>query len=403
MTTIPSQNTASARLNASNELLVCFSHLRWNFVFQRPQHLMWRFAQTRRVLFIEEPIRSASDGLEIRTCPWTGVTIVTPHLSPQQTAPEAHTAALLRPYLLSEAGRSPVVWYYTPMALPLWPAELEPGAIVYDCMDELSGFLGAPAELKSRERDLMDSADLVFTGGRSLFEEKRRLHPNVYAFPSGVDVAHFRKAHEAGNETEDPSEYRNIGRPRFGYAGVVDERIDLDLIAAAAEARSDWQFVMVGPVVKIDPNSLPHRSNIHWLGMRPYASLPHYLRGWDAGIMPFALNDATRFISPTKTPEYLAAGLRVLSTAVQDVVRSYGENGFVEIVHNVAEFIECAQRILDTPLPSEKRAEIDLFLLSQSWDSVWSRMDALIQRTIDGQRRPVVQTQHVFAGGEQYV
>jgi UDP-galactopyranose mutase len=289
------------------------------------------------------------------------------------------------------------------MALPLWPAELEPAAIVYDCMDELSGFLGAPAELKSRERHLMDCADLVFTGGRSLFEEKRLLHPNVYAFPSGVDVAHFRKAHEAGNETEDPPEYRNIGRPRFGYAGVVDERIDLDLIAAAAEARSDWQFVMVGPVVKIDPNSLPHRSNIHWLGMRPYASLPSYLRGWDAGIMPFALNDATRFISPTKTPEYLAAGLPVLSTAVQDVVRSYGENGFVEIVHNVAEFIECATRILDTPLPAEKRAEIDLFLLSQSWDSVWSRMDALIQRTIDGQQRPVVQTQHVFAGGEQYV
>src|SRR5690606_28943889 len=103
---------------------------------------------------------------------------------------------------------------------------------------------------------------------------------------------------------------------RIGYAGVIDERIDLVLLDQVARARPDYQFVMLGPIAKIDPATLPQRGNIHYLGSKKYADLPRYLAGWDVAMMPFALNDATRFISPTKTPEYLAAGRRVVSTAI---------------------------------------------------------------------------------------
>ena len=214
-------------------------------------------------------------------------------------------------------------WFYTPMMLDL-ASGMEPAAIVYDCMDELSGFRGAPPELLENERRLFELADLVFTGGRSLYEAKKGRHPAVHAFPSSVDVTHFAKAREITEETD---EQREIPHPRIGFAGVIDERMDIELLADIAGLKPDWHFVMIGPVVKISESDLPRRYNIHYLGMQPYEKLPAFLAGWDAAMMPFALNDATRFISPTKTPEYLSAGLGVVSTAdyrCGDAVRRYG-------------------------------------------------------------------------------
>ena len=333
-----------------------------------------------RVFFVEEPVfDSAVSSLQTVVCPQTGVQVVTPHLSSEVNRNRVLTL-LLSEFFEQMAITSPVAWFYTPMALEFFPPEISPRAIVYDCMDELSMFLGAPPKLRILEDRLFRMADLVFTGGVSLFEAKRHLHPRMYPFPSGVDVSHFMQARHL---PPDFREHSDIARPRLGYAGVIDERIDLALIDEAARRRPEWQFMMIGPTAKIGEDILPRRANIHWLGMKAYADLPKYFAGWDAGIMPFALNDSTRFISPTKTPEYLAAGLPVISTAIRDVVRPYGELGLVHIVANPEEFIAVAEQAMNRDMSLKWRERADEFLTTLSWDSVWSEMSRLIQRVVE--------------------
>jgi UDP-galactopyranose mutase len=212
----------------------------------------------------------------------------------------------------------------------------------------------------------------VFTGGASLHERKRHRHANVHLFPSSVDVAHFARARAA---QPDPTDQAGLSHPRLGYVGVIDERMDLELLAAVADARPDWSLVMLGPVVKIDPGTLPQRPNIHYLGARPYDSLPSYLAGWDVALLPFALNDATRFISPTKTPEYLAAGKPVVSTPIRDVVIPYGQRRLVRIADSPGAFIAAAELALrDRAAPPET----DAFLAATSWDATWQGMRMLV-------------------------
>ena len=285
----------------SRPLLICFSHLRWDFVFQRPQHLMTRFARDHRVIFWEEPIADsdAAARLDVRQCKQSGVTIVTPHGPPGLDGSELDRGvkALVDKFLTG--NRAPLIrWYYTPMMLPI-SRHLEAVCTIYDCMDELANFRFAPPELLSLEAELFGRADLVFTGGYSLYEAKRARHPDVHPFPSSVDAAHFRAARA---RRRDPEDQRALPRPRLGFYGVIDERIDLALLAAVADARPDWTLVMVGPVVKIDPAELPQRANIAWLGSKTYDELPAYLSGWDVALMPFAINESTKYTSPTKTP-----------------------------------------------------------------------------------------------------
>lgn len=367
--------------------LICFSHLRWNFVFQRPQHLMTRAARSRQVFFWEEPIWAAvTDGetisqpeLRIQTTE-QGVTVVTPMLPPGvagHAAQEAQRALL--DYLLQTQGLDdPLLWYYTPAALLFSDhlSTLQP--VVYDCMDELSAFLGADPSLPNLERRLLKRADVIFTGGFSLYQAKRHQHVNVHPFPSGVDLAHF---HPARRALPEPADQRTIARPRLGFYGVIDERLDTGLIAQLASMRRDWQIILVGPVVKVDPASLPQATNIHHLGGKNYQQLPAYLSGWDVALMPFALDDSTRFISPTKTPEYLAGGKPVVSTPVPDVVRQYGGMRAVLIADGAAAFsaaVEDALRLAaerDTWLP-----EADEMLAIASWNGIWSRMSTLIRQ-----------------------
>lgn len=341
--------------------LVCFSHLRWNFVFQRPQHLLSRFAADRRVFFVEEPVfgNDVTVRLEV-TNPQEGVHVVVPHLPSGMLADEVTLAqrALLDD-LFSEFGISDyVLWYYTPLALE-FSRHLKPRVTVYDCMDELSAFKNAPAALRECESELFECADLVFTGGRSLFEAKRDRHPRVFEFPSSVDVRHFSRARVVDGE---PADQTNIPHPRLGFFGVIDERMDLELIEGVARSRPDWHLVLIGPVVKIDPATLPRLDNIHYLGMKSYEELPTYLAGWDVAILPFALNESTRFISPTKTPEYLAAGKPVVSTAIRDVVRPYGLRGLVEIADTPAEFVEATERLLGGDADEGWLGSVDMFL-----------------------------------------
>ncbi len=358
--------------------LLCLSHLRWDFVYQRPNHLMARAARDRRVYFVEEPVVGEGPaGLDISRR--DGVVIVRPQLPPELAdgARDAVLGGLLGDFVQNHELGRPWLWYYTPMALP-WSRTIEASAVIYDCMDQLSAFRGAPAELVSLERELFRRADVVFTGGRSLYEEKRSQHPNAHPVPSAVDVAHFGQAREPG---EDPVDQAAIARPRIGYYGVIDERLDLPLIADVARQRPDWQIVLVGPVAKLAPEEVPTAPNIHHLGLKGYDELPDYLRGWDVAIMPFALNDATRFISPTKTPEYLAGGRPVVSTPVHDVVEPYGRLRLVGIADTAETFVNAIERALRQDVPSLLR-RADGLLAEMSWDATWARMDGLVRSAL---------------------
>jgi UDP-galactopyranose mutase len=361
--------------------LICFSHLRWNFVFQRPQHLMSRFARDMNVIFWEEPIEvgpKETAYLQVREADdASGVRVVVPHL-PQGMPEDAREGALTRlldAHLASVRGPL-IAWYYTPMMLPM-SRHLEPDLTVFDAMDELSKFKFAPTKLIELEQELIDKADIVFTGGSSLYEAKKDRHDNVHCFPSSVDRAHFCKARA---RQFDPADQEDLPRPRLGFYGVIDERFDTELLDKVAAARPDWSFVMVGPVVKISEEDLPKRPNIHYLGPKTYDQLPAYLSGWDVALMPFAMNESTQFISPTKTPEYLAGGKPVVSTPIKDVVRHYGQLEGVKIASTPEEFVAACEGALKLSHNPESGwlAEADLMLSASSWNTTQARMAGLI-------------------------
>ena len=363
--------------------VVCFSHLRWNFVYQRPQHLLERFGRKHRVFFVEEPIfDSPEPRLEVTKPPQENVQVLTAHL-PSGPSEEQHGEmyrALLHAFLGEQQVTQFISWYYTPM-MAAWTADLMPLATVYDCMDELSAFADAPPALREREEMLLKRADLVFTGGQSLFEAKQGRHAAVSAFPSSVDVPFFQTARTLAEEPEDQ---KPIPHPRLGFYGVIDERLDVALLGSAAALRPEWQWVILGPTVsKIDPATLPQRPNIHYLGSKSYKDLPAYLSGWDAAILPFARNDSTRFISPTKTPEYLAAGRPVVSTSIRDVIRPYADLGLARIADTPEAFVAACEAALTEDAQSRLQ-KADAFLSNLSWDKTQSQMADLIDAVVTG-------------------
>lgn len=362
---------ASTASSGSKPLLVCLSHLRWNFVFQRPQHLLTRAARDFRVIYVEEPheMPDADPGWVLTR--QAGVTVAVPQLP--SGLPENTRVFLLEALLerLLKGERPAVAWFYTPMAMA-FARGLEAEVVVYDNMDELALFHGADSRIRLLETELMARADVMFTGGVSLYEAKRNRHRNIHPVPSSVDVAHFRGVRAPG--LGEPVDQAAIAGPKVGFFGVIDERMDMDLVAALAEARPDLQFVMLGPVVKIDPAARPMAPNLHWLGGKAYAELPAYLAHWQCGIMPFARNDATRFISPTKTPEFLAAGLPLVSTAIRDVVRPWGEAGLVEIADDAAGFAAAIDCALAKAATLAWRREVAEALAQSSWDRTWAFM-----------------------------
>ena len=358
--------------------MICFCHLRWNFVYQRPQHLLSRFAFKFRVFVIEEPLYDAETAFLDKILSKEKVWVITPHLprglndrenilSQQKLIQDMFAAFEIEDY---------VAWFYTPMALDISEALPPAKLIIYDCMDELSAFKNAPAALRDKEALLLQQADLVFTGGYSLFESKQKLHYSVYPFPSSIDKEHFLKAR---SPDAIPLDHFCIPHPRIGFFGVIDERFDSDLIKEVAAAKPEWQFVIIGPTVKIDPSSLPVSRNIHYLGSRSYDELPSYLGGWDVAMIPFARNESTRFISPTKTPEYLAGGIPVVSTSIRDVAKPYAEQGFVYIADEASDFIKGIEWALSIRNNPEWLESVDHFLANISWDITWVKMMLLIQ------------------------
>ena len=378
----------SSALAAENSLvyllpdLVCFAHLHWDFVWQRPQHLMSRFAQHGRVFYVEDAFYHNDDlvepHVEVKNRDH-GVKVVVVHL-PQRLRADAEAAdqaqfEILSHYFNEQGVTNYLFWYYTPMALGK-SRQFVPKLTVYDCMDELAAFKFAPPELKKCEQELFAKADLVFTGGHTLYEAKRAQHPDVHPFPSSIDKNHFGQAR---GPLAEPADQACIPHPRIGFFGVVDERLDIELLRELAQNHSEWQFVIIGPVVKIDPATLPRPANVHYLGGKDYKELPAYLKGWDVATLLFADNESTKFISPTKTPEYLAAGNPVVSTPIRDVVRPYGDLKLVHIAGNAADFGAAITQALTQRDDADWRQRTDDYLATISWDQTWQRMVDLMQ------------------------
>lgn len=359
-------------------LMLCLSHLRWGFVYQRPQHVMSRLAQSYDVLFFEEPVFADNAKPQLLSSqPTQGVTVLVPQLP--AGVPHERVIALQRELLDTYLAEHPhdelLLWYLTPMSLA-FTEHLKGQVTVFDCMDELSAFMGAPPELIDREQQLLARADVVFTGGNSLWEAKRHQHANAHSMPSSVDIAHFARARDL---LPDPADQAGISRPRLGFFGVIDERFDIQLVDELARQRPQWQVVLIGPVVKIDPQTLPRRANIHYLGAKQYNELPQYLAGWDVALMPFAINASTRFISPTKTPEYLAGGRPVVSTPIADVISGYGASGVVAIADTPAAFIAAVEQALSAEARDSVLAQADAALNGMSWDKTCAAMKEQIE------------------------
>lgn len=359
--------------------LICFSHLRWDFVWQRPQHLMERFSGERQVFFFEEyiPTDHHLAYLEIHPFEGTGVKAIRPRVPHWWNDQEREQALgrLLDELLSLHGVVKPILWFYTPMMYG-FARHVDAAAVIYDCMDELANFKFASPRLKEREAALIAHADVVFTGGYSLYDAKRHLHDNIHPFPSSVDVGHFLNARAGAGE---PTDQKEIAGRKLGYYGVIDERLDLPLIARLAAARPNVSFIFVGPIAKIAPEALPRAANIHYLGQKPYGELPAYLSGWDAALMPFALNEATRFISPTKTPEYLAGGRPVVSTAINDVIRHYGDIEGVFVAQDAEGFIAACDKALSLKAGGDGWLKaVDAMLARSSWDDTFLSMQTLL-------------------------
>jgi protoporphyrinogen oxidase len=366
--------------------IVVFSHLRWDFVFQRPQHLLMRLAEHYPVLFVEEPEHDDGEPFMHKSSPAPNLTVCRAHTPVQSGGFHDDQIPLLQPMLadLVPPGERPIVWFYTPMALPLLQG-LHPSLVVYDCMDELASFKNPPKQLLQRETALLNLADLVFAGGPSLYEAKRTRHPSVHCFPSSVDVAHFGRALD--RDTSHPAQ-ASIAHPRLGFYGVIDERFDTGLVAAMADAHPEWQVVLAGPVKKIDEGHLPRRPNIHYLGQQSYDDLPRLLAGWDVCLLPFALNEATRFISPTKVLEYMAAELPIVSTPIADVATPYGD--VVAIAEGPQEFVAaCEAALALEPAQREALAEaMREIVATTSWDATAGQMRELMDSAPQRQAKP---------------
>lgn len=339
---------------------------------------MTRLTRQFQVAYVDPPqLDTAISAPELRELRVDqGVRVVQPFFPAEQAAtPEGYWAAWynLLPQVLHSGAGPVVLWVSSPYADGLVErAKPSIQLCVYDCMDDLASFKDGTPEMRVREQNLLSLADLVFTGGYSMYTARKDLHPHVICFPSGVDVEHYRQVQNEA--TPIAAACATIPQPQLGYFGVLDERIDWALIADAAAQRPEWHWVLVGPTAKIDPAALPHAANIHYMGKQAYADLPSYLKSFAIATMPFALNEATRFISPTKTLEYLAGGKPVISSSVPDVVAFYRD--IVTIADGSAAWISAITELLQAD-PAERRARnerAEPLLQAQTWDAIASRM-----------------------------
>jgi glycosyltransferase involved in cell wall biosynthesis len=351
--------------------MIVFCHLRWQFVYQRPHHIISRMAKTMKTLFIEEPLYD-SENKNLGNL----IIIDSMHHVLQPNVKDIESIGGIIPAYVKNKNIS-VGWFYSPSFSPLLE-QINFETVVYDCMDELSLFKGAPDHLVHQEKYLIAHADIIFAGGKSLYETKKQLHNNVHCIPSSVDEAHFAKAL---NGIAIPDDIASIQSPIVGYYGVIDERIDLELLHKTALKLPNMSFVIIGPLAKIEEADLPKEPNIHYLGMKSYDELPNYLKAFDVAIMPFALNDATKYISPAKTLEYMAAGKPIISTKITDVVRDYSI--CVSLIETADEFCEAITHLFDKTDRMSLEMEYCKILEKTSWNASADKMKLIIETYVE--------------------
>lgn len=356
--------------------LLVFAHTRWDFVFQRPQHLMSRFAKYRRVYYFEEPIFGMTDQPRLHMRETSeGVHVYVPYL-PKITKSEDIEAALrdlVNELIFEEAISEYSCWFYSPMAWS-FTNHLKPAAVIFDWMEEL-------LPMTEFEAQLAEKADLVFTDGQSLFEEKRKFFSNLHFFPSSIDYAHFAQGRM---QLVEPDDQINIPHPRLGFCGVLDGNLDAELIGYIADQYPDWQLVVIGPLVKVEAETLFKRTNIHYLGRKDFHALPLYFAGWDCAILPFKQHSHVNAINPSKIPEYLAAGKPVVSTALPDIVSSFGDAGLVYVADSAQNFVTLVEKaMLNKQRDLEWLERVDSYLAQTSWDMTFKKMAALERKVIE--------------------
>ena len=378
---------------ASDFSIVVPSHLRWDWVWQRPQQFVSRLSARHPILFVEEPVAlEQNTDYEVavrRLEDFPNVCVLQIALPPRDMAKRETIDLWQRKLVLDvlagpvgDAFQDPVQWFYDPMAAGVFADDLDGAAVVYDCMDELSQFRGAPAELVEREARLLAMADVVFTGGPKIHRSKRQQNSNCFCYGCGVEVAHFAQARAVS--TPIPAEVADLRGPVLGYFGVVDERMDYELLDRLAVSHPEWNVVIVGPHAKVDPADFPRHPNLHWLGGRDYRDLPAYAKAFDVCLMPFALNEATEFINPTKALEYFATGRPVVSTAIEDVIEQFSEVAGIAGSHE--EFVALCERAIAAP-DRQKIEEGVRLAESRSWDEIVRRLEAHIEAVLPSQQR----------------
>jgi glycosyltransferase involved in cell wall biosynthesis len=376
--------------------IIVHSHLGWDWVWQRPQQFHSRLSKTHPVLFVEGPIpseeveKSRVTLREISDYPNIVVLQMVVPASRFRTDGawvDTERRRLVQTVLEGPLGRSfenPVQWFYDPMAVTAFLGHMDESAVVYDCMDELSQFKGAPRELVRRERELLNAADVVFAGGPKMARSKARFNSNCHSYGCGVDIKHFGKARHAA--TKVPQDVAQLSGPVLGYIGVVDERLDYDLLANLADHNPAWSIAIVGPHTKVDPADFPKRDNLHFLGGRDYSQLPAYAKAFDVCMMPFAKNEATEYINPTKALEYMATGRPIVSTDVEDVVLQFSDVVEIAVTHD--EFIAGCERSIAQP--SLRRINAGLKMAkNNSWDSIVAQLERHVEDILTSEKAVV--------------
>lgn len=372
--------------------IIVHCHLCWDWVWQRPQQFISRLSQKHKILFIEtlgpDPQLAAPYAFFRSPEGFPNITVLRLQFPSWRWKDSAYVdqerRRIVKNFLagpLAGQFENPVQWFYDPMTASIFAGQMNEALNVYDCMDELSKFRGAPPEISLREAHLLELADVVFTGGRKLFESKRRSNSNCHFYGCGVDVAHFGKALDAA--TQIPADVANLSKPVFGFFGVVDERMDYELVSKLADSHPEWSIVIVGPVLKVDANSLPQRKNLHWLGQRAYADLPAYCKAFDVCLMPFALNESTEFINPTKALEYMASGRPIVSSAVPDVISNFGS--IVDVARSHDEFLELCRRAVENPNRERIRAGLQM-AQDNTWDSIVAKLETHVETALLNKR-----------------
>ena len=365
-------------------------------LWQRPQQIAVRLAKSYSILYFwpryaSDLARRRGNSQQVEPESALSVRLVSPLLLPFERAIPAAcrtnlgtVKSIISHRLWAEGfATAPILWFYAPRFAPLLDS-LEHSAVVYDIMDEHSAFSFARRDMRELEARLLRDADLVFAGTNTLAERKREFAPQVRYLPCGVEFEHFSAA--AAKNLHVPPVLSGVSGPVIGYFGAVDDRLDFDMLLAAAMRHPDWTILLAGPWLATKSRAeVQSQPNILMPGLVPYAELPAYLARFDVAVLPFVLNELTMHIHPTKVLEYLASRTPVVSTPIPDVVKFY--SGIVKIASTPDEFIAAVENLLNTPDADAVERGYQMARAS-SWDALVESMRVDLEKAVGKHKTP---------------